>query len=130
MKKLFTLLLCFFVSTCFCENIYQFTDKRQEAQFQNLLVNLRCPVCQNQDLSDSNAPLAKDLRQEVYKMVTTGKSDDEIIQHLTSRFGDFILFKPRLQSATLFLWLGPVIFVLIGFVVFYSSVRRKSDARI
>lgn len=112
----------------FAEEIYPFSDKKQEVQFQYLLKELRCPVCQNQDLADSNADVAKDLRQEVYKMVVQNKTDDEIISYLTLRFGDFILFKPQLKSVTFLLWFGPVIFGLIGVLVFVRSIKRQSNA--
>ena len=115
-------------SLTFAEEIYPFTDKKQEVQFHYLLKELRCPVCQNQDLSDSNAGVAKDLRNEVYRMVITGNSDEDIIKHLTSRFGDFILFKPKLKAATYLLWYGPVIFILLGALVFFKSTKRKRYA--
>src|SRR3990167_8505105 len=120
-------LIVFFYITICCSNIifasdlYTFVDKRQEAQFQHLLTNLRCPVCQNQDLADSNAPLAKDLRGEVFRLVNLAKTDDEIITYLTDRYGDFILFKPRFKSITYVLWISPIIFGIIGFLVFYFS---------
>lgn len=113
---------------CYANDIYPFADKKQEAQFQYLLKELRCPVCQNQDLADSNADVAKDLRQEVYKMVVTNKTDEEIIGYLTTRFGDFILFKPQLKSVTFLLWFGPVVFGLVGLLVFMRSIKRRSNA--
>ena len=112
----------------YANELYPFSDKKQEAQFHYLLKELRCPVCQNQDLADSNAEVAKDLRQEVYKMVTMNKSDEDIINYLTARFGDFILFKPQLKSVTWLLWYGPVFFVLIGVFVFLRSIKRRSNA--
>lgn len=111
----------------FGDDIYPFSDKKQEAQFQYLLKELRCPVCQNQDLADSNADVAKDLRKEVYEMVIGNKSDDEIVNHLTARFGDFILFKPKLKSVTMLLWFGPIVFILLGLLLFISSIKRKSN---
>ncbi len=130
MLKFLLLFFSFFISinSIYADELYPFSYKKQEVQFQYLLKELRCPVCQNQDLADSNADVAKDLRQEVYKMVLDNKTDDEIISYLTARFGDFILFKPQLKSATLFLWYGPVIFVLVGLLVFIKSIKRKSHA--
>jgi cytochrome c-type biogenesis protein CcmH len=132
MIRICAVILLFFtiINSSFSEQIYPFADKKSSAQFQHLLTNLRCPVCQNQDLSDSNAGLAKDLRQEVYRLVNLGKTDDEIINYLTDRYGDFILFKPKLKAVTIFLWLGPLIFIFIGLIVFYLSVKRRPDARI
>jgi len=124
--QLLLLVVCFNCSHA--TNIYDFNDVNKNAQFQHLLKNLRCPVCQNQDLSDSNASLAKDLRQEIYKLVNDGQSDDDIINYLTDRYGDFILFQPKFKALTVFLWIGPLIFIIIGFVVFYFAVKRSRDA--
>lgn len=112
----------------FTEDLYPFNDKKKKVQFEYLLKDLRCPVCQNQDLSDSNAGIAKDLRGEVYKMVLDGNSDEDIMRHLTARFGDFILFKPRFRSITYLLWFGPVVFVLLGILIFLRSTKRKDYA--
>lgn len=122
---IFLCLLITLSTTVLAAEIYPFADKKQEVQFQYLLKELRCPVCQNQDLSDSNAGVAKDLRNEVYNMVITGNSDEDIIQHLTARFGDFILFKPKLKTVTYLLWYGPIIFILLGALVFFKSTKRK-----
>ena len=93
---------------------YPFDHPAQQAQFQALLHDLRCPVCQNQDLADSHAELAADLRGEVYRMVLAHQSDQDIIQHLTARYGDFIVFKPPVKLLTSVLWLGPALLLLIG----------------
>ena len=98
---------------------------RQEAQFNHLLKELRCLVCQNQDLADSNASLAKDLRQQVYELVKEGQSDTEIIQYLTDRYGDFILFNPPVKSITLLLWFGPLLFLLLGLLIFWRSCFKR-----
>ncbi len=91
-----------------------------------MLRELRCLVCQNQDLADSNAGLAKDLRNEVYQLVKTGKSDNEIIQYLTDRYGDFILFKPPLKVVTALLWFGPALFMVLGLLIFWRTCLRRS----
>lgn len=103
--------------------IYSFSTLKQEAQFNHLMKELRCLVCQNQDLADSNASLARDLRAQVYTMVRDGNSDHEIMQYLTSRYGDFILFKPPLKSTTSLLWLSPLIFLGIGLGIFWRKFR-------
>lgn len=105
--------------------MYPFDAPKQQAQFQGLLRELRCLVCQNQDLADSNAGLAKDLREEVYIHVKAGESDDEIVRYLTARYGDFILFKPPVRSITSMLWLGPFLFLAIGLGLFW---RRTCHA--
>lgn len=106
------------VSVLQAENLYQFDNPRQQVQFQHLLKELRCLVCQNQDLSDSNAPLARDLKNEVYAMVKEQQSDQEIINFLTERYGDFILFNPPMKGVTYFLWFGPAFFLLLGLWIF------------
>ena len=123
----------FFVSVLLCvcmpfaaqtEALYPLSSPKQTAQFQGLLRELRCLVCQNQDLADSNAPLAKDLRDEVYHLVQTGQSDDEIVRYLTARYGDFILFKPPVKSVTWVLWGAPVLFLLIGFGLLWRRTKH------
>ncbi|RUR15549.1 cytochrome c-type biogenesis protein CcmH [Legionella sp. km535] len=114
---------------CFANSVYPLDSARKEAQFNHLLKDLRCLVCQNQDLADSNAELAKDLRLQVYEMVKEGKSDSEITDYLTSRYGDFILFKPPVKAVTLLLWFGPFVFLLLGFLIFWRTCfkRRSYD---
>lgn len=120
--------------TLWCVNVvhantfYPFDSAKKEAQFNHLLKDLRCLVCQNQDLADSNADLAKDLRGQVYQLVKEGKSDSEISDYLTSRYGDFILFKPPVKGVTMLLWFGPFLFLLSGFLIFSRTCfKRVSD---
>ncbi len=107
----------------FAKEIYPFSEEKETAQFQHLLSDLRCLVCQNQDLADSNAGFAKDLRREIYEMVQQGQSDDEIVHYLTTRFGDYILFKPPMKGVTWLLWAAPLLFLTIGFVIFWKATR-------
>lgn len=114
-------------SPIFANSAYPLESAKKEAQFNHLLKDLRCLVCQNQDLADSNAELAKDLRLQVYHLVKEGKSDNEISDYLTSRYGDFILFKPPVKTVTLLLWFGPFLFLLLGFFIFWRTCfKRKS----
>ncbi len=125
-RLFYFLLISLLCSISYGTKLYPLTDKRQEAQFSHLLKELRCLVCQNQDLSDSHAPLAQDLRQQIYHFVLSGKSDSEIIQYMTERYGDFILFNPPMKGLTLFLWLGPFLFLIFGFYIFWlTSLKRK-----
>ncbi|MCA0404422.1 MAG: cytochrome c-type biogenesis protein CcmH [Proteobacteria bacterium] len=122
--------LLFFLITklVFASPIYPFNTTKQEAQFNHLLTELRCLVCQNQDLANSNAGLANDLRAQVYNLVIDGKTDSEIINYLTERYGDFILFKPPLKSITAMLWFGPAIFLLLGLFIFWrTSIVNKHE---
>ncbi|GGI78707.1 cytochrome c-type biogenesis protein [Legionella impletisoli] len=125
LRFLVGLSLSLFVLTVLAKPLYSFDSPKQEAQFNHLLRELRCLVCQNQDLSDSNAPLAKDLRGEVYALVTAGKSDHDITNYLSERYGDFILFKPPVKGITLFLWFGPMLFLGIGFGIFWKTCFKR-----
>lgn len=91
---------------------YQFKDEVERERFRGLTEELRCPKCQNQNIADSNAPIATDLRREIFRMLEEGKSDKEIVDYLVLRYGDFVMYKPPLDSRTWLLWYGP--FVLLG----------------
>lgn len=107
-------------------SLYPYDDPKQTAQFQHLIADLRCPVCQNQNIADSNAPLAKTLRQEVYRAVQRGQTDEHIMRDMVARYGDFIVFNPPVKALTWVLWFGPFVFLLIGMVIFYFlCVKRK-----
>lgn len=113
----------------FTNTMYPLDSAKKDAQFSHLLRELRCLVCQNQDLADSNAGLAKDLRDEVYTLVKQGNSDDDIVHYLTTRYGDFILFKPPVKTITALLWFGPALFLLLGFLIFWRTcISRSSNA--
>lgn len=117
----FSLLFMLGIAPALASSIYPLDSAQKEAQFNHLLKDLRCLVCQNQDLADSNADLAKDLRNQVYLLVKEGKSDSEISDYLTARYGDFILFKPPVKAVTYLLWFGPALFLLLGFVIFWRT---------
>jgi cytochrome c-type biogenesis protein CcmH len=107
-------------------SVYQFPDTGQEHRFKGLINELRCLVCQNQSLADSNAELAQDLRQEVYEMVTAGKSDEEILKFLVDRYGDFVLYRPPVETTTYLLWFGPFLALLVGLAVLIRIVRKRA----
>ncbi len=117
--------LLFFSYFLEASTLYPFSDTKQMAQFQHLIADLRCPVCQNQNIADSNAPLAKTLRQDVYRSILAGQSDDEIIHDMTARYGDYIVFNPPVKALTWLLWFGPVIFLLSGVLIFYVACIKK-----
>lgn len=126
MTKIVTLLLgTLFLSLSHANSLYPLETIKKEAQFEHLLKNLRCLVCQNQDLADSNAQLAKDLRLQVYHLVQDGKTDNEITEYLSSRYGDFVLFKPPVKGLTLLLWYGPFLFLILGVVIFWRTCFRR-----
>jgi cytochrome c-type biogenesis protein CcmH len=96
-----------------------------EARLKHLAVELRCLVCQNQTLADSNAPLAEDLRREVREMITKGMSDREIIDFLVQRYGDFVLYRPPWKATTTLLWLGPFLLLVAGATALVLALRRR-----
>lgn len=104
---------------------YQFSNEVDHQRYQALIEELRCPKCQNQNLSGSDAPIAEDLRREVHRLITTGSSDQEILQHMLDRYGDFVLYRPRFALETLALWLGPVVLVLIGLGIWWRLSRAE-----
>ncbi len=106
---------------------YEFTDEQNEDRFQQLTNELRCPKCQNQNIADSDAPLAADLRREVYRMLEEGEPDESIIDFMVTRYGDFVLYRPRVNETTWLLWYGPFVLLGIGVlvVVLISRNRRQ-----
>lgn len=105
---------------------YTFDSPEEEEAFRQLTAKLRCLVCQNQSLADSDAELADDLRREVYALWREGKSNDEISQFLVERYGDFVLYDPPLKPSTYFLWFGPLVMLIIGSVMLMRTLKRKS----
>jgi cytochrome c-type biogenesis protein CcmH len=89
---------------------------------------LRCLVCQNQTIADSHADLAKDLRNQVREMLRQGKSKDEIVDYMVKRYGDFVLYRPRVKSSTLLLWFGPLVLLVLAFVVLMFKLRQRRQA--
>lgn len=107
-----------------------FKDQAQELRFQHLTQQLRCLVCQNETLADSNAGLARDMRQEVFRLMQQGESDDQIKQYLVDRYSDFVLYDPPVQPGTWLLWFGPLLILFAGGAVVAVNVRRRNRARI
>lgn len=103
-----------------------FKQPEQEQTYQSLISELRCLVCQNQTIADSNAELAKDLRREVYEMLQKGQTKQQIVDFMTQRYGDFVLYKPAFKLKTGLLWLGPGLFLLIGLIMVIVVVRSKN----
>ncbi|HIC8840168.1 cytochrome c-type biogenesis protein [Aeromonas veronii] len=107
-------------------DVYTFDNDNQEQVFRELTKELRCPKCQNQDIADSNAGLAKDLRDKTYQMVREGKDKEEIVDYMVARYGNFILYNPPLMASTLILWLGPLLVIVIGIGVVVIRSRRSA----
>lgn len=109
---------------------YQFDDPEREALFRDLIDELRCPKCQNQALSDSDAPLAKDLRDKTYEMVKAGASKQEVIDFMVARYGDFAHYQPPMKASTSILWWGPALFVVLGVTAIswrVMQLRRRRE---
>jgi cytochrome c-type biogenesis protein CcmH len=100
-------------------------DPAVERRLKDLGEELRCLVCQNQTIADSNAPLALDLRNQIRAQVKQGKTDDEIRRYMTDRYGDFVLYTPPFKATTALLWVGPFALVAAGVLVFFVVVRRR-----
>ncbi len=101
-------------------------DPAIEKRMLSLAAELRCLVCQNQTIADSNAPLAEDLRRQVREMIARGDSDKQIIEFMTQRYGDFVLYRPPLKGTTAALWFGPFALLLGGLTIFIVVLRRRS----
>ena len=101
-------------------------NQQAEARLKTLALELRCLVCQNQTLADSTAPLAEDLRREVREMIAKNMSDQEILDFLVQRYGDFVLYRPPLKATTTFLWLGPFLLLVVGGVTLVLALRRRA----
>ena len=134
--KFFTLLcsLVLFSATLFAFNsdVYQFDDKVTQKRYNALIKELRCPKCQNQNLADSNSQIATDLRREVYELLMQNKTDGEIVDFMVKRYGDFVLYRPKVSNLTYILWFGPAILLLFGVIVVVfvlkSSAKKKTKA--
>lgn len=105
---------------------FEFESSEQEARFASLSAEIRCLVCQNQSLADSNAGLAQDLRTEVYKLLKQGQTDQEIIDFLVSRYGDFVLYDPPLKLSTLMLWFGPLLILIVVGVFVFGMIKKQT----
>ena len=102
-----------------------FESAEQEARYKDLTLELRCLVCQNQNLADSDAPLAQQLRGEIFDMLQDGQSDQQITGFMVDRYGDFVLYKPPVQSNTIALWALPIVVLLIGAIGIFFTVRNR-----
>ena len=105
---------------------FNFENTAEAQRYHSMIKEIRCLVCQNQSLADSNAELAQDLRNEIYQMVLEGRANDEIIAFMVDRYGDFVLYRPPLKSTTFLLWFGPLLFFLTAVLVVMRVVRQHT----
>ena len=123
---LLLLLLTLFTLSAFAKfEVHQFDDPEKEARYKQLIAELRCLVCQNQNLADSNAELALDLRQQTYDMVQQGATTEEVVVYMVQRYGDFVLYRPPFKSSTALLWIGPFVTFGGGVLVLFIFIRRS-----
>jgi cytochrome c-type biogenesis protein CcmH len=123
---LLSLLLALSAAPAFAIDITQFDDPAKQEQYQRLTHELRCMQCLNTSIADSQVDLASDLRKEVRDLVNEGKSDDEIRKYMVDRYGEFILFRPLTNARNMWLWLAPVIFLVIGGIVAFRVLRQRA----
>jgi cytochrome c-type biogenesis protein CcmH len=122
---LLALLLIFTSAGWAAIEAFTFDSPEQEARFKDLSGKLRCLVCQNQSIGDSNAELAQDLRREVYEMIKEGQNDDQIVTFLVDRYGDFVLYQPPVNYTTALLWAGPFLLIVIGLFFMIRFIRTR-----
>ncbi len=108
---------------------YDFSTQAERDRYRTLVEELRCPKCQNQNIADSDAPIAMDMRDEIFKKLEEGQSNEEIVGFLVDRYGDFVRYKPPVNKSTLILWYGPAALLVIGFLMVAVIVFRRRDSQ-
>ncbi|WP_144394916.1 cytochrome c-type biogenesis protein [Pleionea sediminis] len=108
------------------DELLEFDSKAQEERYLQLIEELRCPKCLNQSIADSNAGISEDLRNLVYEKIKAGDTDKEIRLYLSERYGDFILYKPDVSGANLLLWFGPIVIILMVFIMVVLKIKSKA----
>lgn len=128
MRILATLLALLWLHPASAAEVRTFANPDQQQRYENLVKDLRCLVCQNQSLADSDADLARDLRDEVYGIIQSGKDEAQAIQFLTDRYGDFVLYRPPVRPVTWLLWTGPLLMLLGGMAFLWHRHRQQRAA--
>tara|TARA_B100001741_G_C16075934_1_gene379777 strand:- start:62 stop:433 length:372 start_codon:yes stop_codon:yes gene_type:complete len=123
MKK-YTLIAIFLSMNIFSDMVYKFDNQDDELRFNNLIKEIRCPKCTSGSLSSSNAPISEDLKLKIVEMIKDGKSDSDIKEYVSDRFGKESLYDPEFTQQTYILWFGPLIFIVIAFIIFFF--RKKT----
>jgi cytochrome c-type biogenesis protein CcmH len=124
---LIAILMAFWISSSLAQEPLIFDDPEMEARYNQLTLELRCLVCQNQNLADSDAELAHDLREEIYGMMSAGQSNEQIKTFLVDRYGDFVLYRPAMSGNTMALWLMPGILLFIGAIALIFTIRKRNQ---
>ncbi len=120
------LLLILYIPAHAAIETYEFNSQETEAEYKALIDELRCLVCQNQNLAGSDADLAKDLRQQTFEMLQQGKSREQIVEYMVNRYGDFVLYRPPVKSSTLLLWIGPFVLLLAVLVMVILRIKKQT----
>ncbi len=118
------LLACFSTAQASIDT-YEFSTEAERARYRVLVEELRCPKCQNQNIADSDSPIAMDMRDEIFKKLENGETDEQIVGFLVDRYGDFVRYKPPVNSRTLILWYGPAAFLVFGFLMVAVIIFRR-----
>ncbi len=127
----FTLLLALLTSTNLSAaiDVHEFDSPEQEQLFRELTRELRCPKCQNNNIADSNAGLAQDLREKTYQMVKQGSTKQQVLDYMVARYGNFVRYDPPLTPAVMLLWAAPLAIILFGLVVVFGLAKRRADVK-
>jgi cytochrome c-type biogenesis protein CcmH len=125
---LMTLLLCTSAALAQAIEPLPFKDHAEEVRYQHLTAQLRCPMCQNETLADSNAPIARDLRNQIFQLMQHGQTDAQIKQYLVDRYSEFVLYDPPVVRNTWLLWFGPLLILLVGAAAVIATIRKRSRA--
>jgi len=115
------------ISVQAAEDNFAFDTPAQRAQFLALTAELRCPMCQNQNIADSDAMIAHDMRRKVYTLLKQGKSEQDVIDYMKARYGDFVHYQPPVTAATMWLWAAPLLFVLFAFILVITRKNGRVD---
>lgn len=121
----FLFLLLFSASTSAVIETYDFTSPDLEQRYQALSAELRCPKCQNQNIADSDAPIAQDLRKLLHRQLEEGATDEEILDYMVARYGEFVRYRPRYGGVTAILWMAPVLLLMAGLCVVFLTLRSR-----
>lgn len=130
LRSLFMVCLCLLPAAVTAgTEMFDFSGNVGKDRYTDLIVELRCLVCQNQSLADSDAELAHDLRVEVYELMQQGKTDQEVVDYLVARYGDFVLYKPPVKPSTYLLWYGPFVLLALGLALLVKNIRQRDRQR-
>ena len=121
-----TLVLCAGAALAQAIEPLPFKDHAEEVRYQHLTAQLRCPMCQNETLADSNAPIARDLRNQIFQLMQHGQTDAQIKQYLVDRYSEFVLYDPPVARNTWLLWFGPLLILLVGAAAVVATIRKRS----